>query len=113
MITTPAPPAAWETLETALRQRHAVRVSYHGHQRVISPHALGWKNHRAMLLGYQTAGHTTTPAALADPRPGWRCMYLDEIEHAAADPATKWATAETYNPNRPFPAIDHVAIAIT
>jgi hypothetical protein len=37
-----------------------------------------------------------------------------KIEHVAtASPATKWATAETYNPHRRFPAIDQVAIAIT
>jgi hypothetical protein len=30
-----------------------------------------------------------------------------------ADPASVWATADNYNPTRPFPAIDHVTIAIT
>jgi hypothetical protein len=113
MTTTPAPPPAWKPLEVAVRHRQAVQVSYHGRQRVISPHALGWKNNRALLLAYQPAGHTTTTLP-GQPHPGWRCMYLDEIEHvAAANPARKWATTDTYNPARPFPAIDHVTLAIT
>jgi hypothetical protein len=40
-------------------------------------------------------------------------MYIDEISHvAAADPASAWATADNYNPDHPFPAIDHVTIAV-
>lgn len=29
-----------------------------------APHALGWKNDRAMLLAYQIGGHTTTTGTL-------------------------------------------------
>jgi predicted DNA-binding transcriptional regulator YafY len=101
--------SAWEPLENALRHRRPVRLAYHGRQRVVCPHALGWKNGRPMLLAYQT----TPPADTADSRPGWRCMYIDEIDNVdTADPAAMWVTARDYNPARPFPAIDHVTIAI-
>jgi hypothetical protein len=112
---TPSRPPVWEPLETALRHRRPLRLTYHSRQRHISPHALGWKDGRPMLLGYQTTTTTThtTPAPHTH-SPGWRCMYIDEIEDIATpDHTSTWATADNYNPTRPFPAIDHVTIAIT
>jgi hypothetical protein len=107
-------PAAWPVLEAALRQRRPVRVSYHGKQRLVCPHALGWKNNRPMLLAFQSGGQTTTAVLPADPRKRWRCMFVDEIDHAvAAEPASAWATADNYNASHPFNAIDEVSIAIT
>lgn len=114
MTTTAGRPTAWELLEAALLGRRPVTVSYHGHQRLVCPHALGWKAGRAMLLAYQTGGHTTTGALPANPRHRWRCLYLDHIERVLpADQAGKWQTADNYNPAAPFPAIDKVTIAIT
>ena len=104
-----ARPPTWEPLETAVCQQRPVRLTYHGRQRLISPHALGWHNNRPMLLAYQT----DTAAPPTDPRRQWRCMYIDEIENIGpADPGSAWATADNYNPTHPFPAIDHVTIAI-
>jgi len=57
-MTTPAGrPSAWEPLEAALLGHRPVTVSYHGHRRLVCPHALGWKEGRgrAMLLAYQAA----------------------------------------------------------
>jgi hypothetical protein len=112
-VTTPRPPAAWAVLEAALRQHRPVAVSYHGHQRIVCPHALGWKNNRPMLLAYQTGGHTSTGALPADPRNRWRCLFIDEVDQVVdAEPAT-WATADNYNATHPFNAIDDLTIAIT
>ncbi len=73
-----------------------------------------WLEERqAMLLGYQTGGQTSTGALPSDPRKRWRCFFVDEVDHVAADPAADWATADNYNPGRPFNAIDHVAVAIS
>ncbi|MGI8492153.1 MAG: WYL domain-containing protein [Acidimicrobiales bacterium] len=114
MTTTSPLPPAWAPLETALRARRPVRLTYHGHQRLVCPHALGWKAGRAMLLAYQTGGYTTTGALAADPRHRWRCMHVDEIDHLIpADPASAWETADNYNHSRPFPAIDDTTVAIT
>lgn len=114
-MTTAAPPTAWAPLEAALRQRQPVHVSYHGRQRLISPHALGWNNNgRALVLGYQTGGQTSTGGLSADPRQRWRCLFVDEVDHVTdADPAHPWGTADNYNPTRPFSAIHNVTIAIT
>jgi hypothetical protein len=107
-------PAAWAVLEAAIRQRRPVRVSYHGHQRLICPHALGWKNGKAMLLGYQTGGHTHTGTLPADPNNRWRNFFVDDIDHLAADePASPWQTADNYNPAHPFNAIDELTVAVT
>jgi len=106
-------PAAWAALETALRQHRPVQLTYHGRARLVSPHALGWKNGRPMLLAYQTADHNTqTPPA--DPRKQWRNMFIDHIEQIeTADPASQWETADNYNPTHPFNSIDHLHIALT
>lgn len=114
MTTNPARPPAWAPLEAALRRLRPVHLSYHGRQRLICPHALGWNNGRPMLLGYQTGGQTSTGALPADPRQRWRCMFVDEVDQiVAADPASPWGTAENYNPSRPFHAIHDVTIAVT
>jgi len=107
-------PTAWALLDAALQARRPVQVSYHGRQRLICPHALGWKRGRPIVLGYQTGGQTSTGGLPADPRKRWRCMFVDEIDHViTADPTGPWGTADNYNPAQPFPAIDEIAIAIT
>jgi hypothetical protein len=41
-------------------------------------------------------------------------MHVDQIDDLiAADPTSTWETADNFNPERPFPAIDHTTIAIT
>jgi hypothetical protein len=113
-LTTTANP--WTALNIALRARRPVLVNYHGHQRLICPHALGWKAGRPMMLAYQTGGHTTSGSLDPDPTRRWRCLYIDQISDVIpADHASQWATADNYSPTRPFPAgaIDELAIAIT
>jgi hypothetical protein len=112
MTTMTAPPTTWAHLATALRQRQPVRIAYHGRQRIICPHALGHNNGRAIVLGYQTGGQTTTGTLPADPRQRWRCLFVDDIDHIADD-ASAWGTADNYNPAHPFNAIDDVTLAIT
>ena len=114
MTTITTLPTAWATLHAALHARQPVAVAYHGLSRVVCPHALGWKNARPMVLGYQTGGQTSRGHLDPDPRKRWRVMYIDEIDHVLpADPPSTWATADNYNPAHPFPAIDQLAIAIT
>ncbi len=110
-MTTTAP-SAWDTLETALRQRRPVRLTYHGRQRTVCPHALGWKNDKAMLLAYQSAGQAHA-GSLPGPRQGWRNLFVDEIcDVAIADPADARETADNYDASSPFNSIDHLSIAV-
>ncbi len=101
-------PAAWDTLEQALRQRRLVQARYHDQQRVICPHALGWRNGRARVLAYQTGGASRTGLS-ADPRQRWRSMFVDDIY----DPVIiegPWQTADNY-PGA-INSIDHIQIQI-
>jgi hypothetical protein len=87
-------PAAWATLEQALRQRRPVRARYHDQERVLCPHALGWRHGRAKVLSYQAAG-TSRSGLSTDSRQRWRCMFVDEIQ----DPViidSPWRTADNY-----------------
>ena len=112
-MTTTARPVAWEILEQALRQRRPVRLTYHGRQRTVCPHALGWRNDRAMLLAYQSAG-AHEGASPPEPRQGWRNLFVDDIcDITPADAAAAWETADNYNASNPFNSIDRLSIAIT
>jgi hypothetical protein len=107
-------PTAWCPLNAALEARRPVQVSYHGRCRLVCPHALGWHNGRAMVLGYQTGGQTSTGTLHPDPRKRWRYMYLDEIDQIVdAEPNSPWQSADNYNHSKPFPVIDQIATAIT
>ena len=106
-------PPAWLPLEHALQQRRPVSLSYHGRQRLVSPHALGWSKGRLVVLVYQS--HTADgPTALrADPHTRWRCMFVDEVENvAAAEETCAWQSADNYDSKHPFSAIDSVIAAV-
>lgn len=110
-VATVAP--AWATLEQAMRQRRPVEIAYHGRRRTVSPHALGWKNGRAMLLACQSEDQTTTEEHRTDPRRRWRNFFVDEIAEAAfAAPGATWESAANYDPSQPFNSIDHLCAAV-
>jgi hypothetical protein len=106
-------PTTWAALEAALRERRPVRVTYHGHERVLCPHALGWNKSRPMLLGYQAGGWTSTGTLDADPRKRWRCLFVDEVEKVVSEAGKAWESAENYDPSHPFSSIDEVAVALS
>jgi len=105
-VSTDRPPA-WATLARALEQRRPVRARYHAAERILCPHALGWKNGRAKVLAYQVGGTTTRGPLPADPRQCWRSMFIDEIESPIITDDS-WATADNYGHN--FNGIDHVEL---
>jgi hypothetical protein len=113
VTTLTALPVAWPCLDEALRARRPVWVSYHGRSRLICPHALGWKAGRAMVLGYQAGGETSSGTLDPDPQKRWRLLFVDEVDEVVgADAAVRWATADNYNASHPFPVIDEVFIAV-
>jgi predicted DNA-binding transcriptional regulator YafY len=68
-----------QTMETLIRQalagRRLVQFKYHGHARVVEPHALGEvSGGRRALLAWQVSGGSTS-----EPPPGWRTFVLAEI----------------------------------
>ena len=78
--TTRARPPAWAALEDSLTRQQPLKLRYHGHDRIVCPHALGGKSGRAKGLSYQKAGSTSSVALPADTRQRWRSTLVDEIE---------------------------------
>ncbi|MGH9304639.1 MAG: WYL domain-containing protein [Acidimicrobiales bacterium] len=100
-------------LEQALSQRRALRLEYHGRRRIVSPHALGVKNRRLMLLGYQASAETGGQVSPTASGPGWRNLFVDELDHVGfTDPASPFQSAANYNPAHPFNSIDRVIVAV-
>lgn len=116
MTTAPATvsvlPTAWARLDEARRARRPVLVAYHGRSRLICPHALGWRAARAMVLGYQTGGDTSTGKLDPDLTKRWRLLFVDQIDEVTDAPGAAWDTADNYNTQHPFPVIDEVSIAV-
>lgn len=106
-ITTRTLPPAWALLADCLARRHPLRVRYHGHDRILCPHALGWKNGRATVLSYQKAGSTSSGELPADTRQRWRSMFVDELE-APELVDGPWETASNASTNST--GLDEVAI---
>jgi predicted DNA-binding transcriptional regulator YafY len=62
-------------IRQALAERRLVKFKYHGHTRLVEPHALGRVNEgRLALLGWQVSGDSAS-----EPPPGWRTFVLAEI----------------------------------
>lgn len=76
----PQRPPAWDVLARALAERRRVSARYHGHERVLCPHVLGWSDRRAKVLAYQSAGATSAGVLLAAAGRRWRSMFIDEVE---------------------------------
>jgi hypothetical protein len=96
--TTLVRPPAWSVLAQALAARLTVRARYHGHDRLLCPHVLGWKNGRAKVLAFQSDGTTSSGALSDDSQQRWRSLFVDEIEHASIALETPWQSAHNYTP---------------
>lgn len=84
----------------ALAQRRPVRARYHGHERVVCPHVLGFAAGRAMVLVYQAAGTTSAGVLPAEASRRWRTMFVDEIEGAVVVDCA-WQSAPNYDSTAP------------
>ena len=89
--------ATWAVLEQALTTRRRVQIRYRGHDRVICPHVLGWKNNQPKVLAYQVAGTTSHGPLPDDPTRRWRSMNITDIDSAAIIDGD-WQTAPNYTP---------------
>jgi len=102
-------PAAWAVLEQALIQRRPVQARYHGQDRVLCPHALGWKNGRPKVLCYQADGTTDHGALPTNRLQRWRSMFIDDIEEPTIIDGP-WRTAPNYS--RDSNCIDELEIDV-
>jgi hypothetical protein len=111
VIVTPTRPSVWATLAQALTERRPVRARYHGTERILCPHALGWKNGRPKVLSYQAGGTTSQGPLPVASRQRWRSMFVDEIEEAVIITDQPWETAPNYSHNTN--CIDEMELAIS
>lgn len=88
-------PPAWDLLAAALLEQQTVQIRYHGLERTVCPHVLGWRNRRAKVLAYQTAGATSHGPLPDNPMQRWRSFFVDEIEVVATSDLP-WETANNY-----------------
>ena len=65
-----------------------------------------------MVLGYQSAGQTSTGALPAEPASGGGACGEDEIDHVTAEPASAWHSADSHKSAHPFNAIDKVSVVM-
>jgi hypothetical protein len=99
-------PQAWAVLEQALTQKRPVALRYHGHDRILCPHAIGWKNGRLRVLSYQVAATTNRRPNPDEPTQRWRCMFL-----APAITDGPWESAPNYSPSSAN-GIDELVLAV-
>ena len=102
---------AWTILAEALNQRRPVHARYHGHDRLLCPHLLGWRHGRPKVLAYQADGATSNGTLPWRPEQRWRSMFVDEIEHIAIAWDHRWQTAANYSP-ADSNCVDEIAFAI-
>ena len=98
-------------MERALLERRPVRLRYHGSERTVCPHVLGWKNGRAKALVYQVGGLTSQGPLPADPRQRWRSVFVDEVEvEDAVVLAGGWESGENFS--LACNCVDQVEVAV-
>ena len=115
-MTTTILPAAWAPLHAALRARRPV---YHLLPRPPPdrlPPRPGPENkpaHGHRLQNRRTNQHRDAPRRPPD-RDGGACTSTKSpTSLAGPKQQAQWATADNYNPAHPFPAIDHITIAVS
>ena len=60
----------------AIHNRHVLKFTYHGHPRIVEPHAYGLSQaENEVIRCYQTGGTSRSGKV-----PDWRLMRVDQIE---------------------------------
>lgn len=93
---------ASDLIRDAIRNKQNISAVYRGRVRLLSPHALGYKNDVLHVLSVQYGGESSSGLG-ADPSENWRCMAvgaLSEVSPAEGD----FVTAA--NHKRPNTCID-------
>lgn len=104
-------PPAWGVLAQALNERRRVLARYHGHERVICPHLLGFSGKRAKLLAYQCGGSTSGGSLAPDASRRWRSMFVDEIEQPVIIEGS-FESAENFCGGHAALGMDHVELVV-
>lgn len=102
---------AWAVLVQAIGEQRPVVVRYHGLERLIFPHAIGWRQARAKLLAYQACGGASAGRLAGVPAAGWRSMFVDEVDGAVIADGV-WRSARNYWPAPERIGMDWIELAV-
>lgn len=91
----------------ALLERKLVSAVYHGFQREMCPHVLGWKEGREHALFFQVGGDSSQGLPLAG---AWRCLDLSELSEVSIHEG-RWRTGPGYYDN-PQSCVDEIDVRI-
>ena len=72
----PESSAAFELIKQAIAGKKVISAVYHGKERELCPHVLGWKVEREHALFFQVGGESAKGLASDG---SWRCLNLDEL----------------------------------
>lgn len=104
-------PPAWAVLARALAERRRVLARYHGVERLLCPHLLGFSDRRAKLLAYQCGGATSAGPLPPETSKRWRSMFVDEVEQPAIVEGA-FLGAGNYRAEGPGLGMDVVELAV-
>ena len=72
---------AYATVRAAIENRDSISATYDGHERELTPHAIGMKRGRRQAICYQFGGTTSSgrlgPIGSAD---NWRCIGIEKLQ---------------------------------
>jgi hypothetical protein len=97
---------AYTVLTEAIRAKQQVVATYHGEERIFSPHALGTKRGVEHVLVYQFAGGSSTGLP---PGGEWRCLEVAELSNIELQPGAWHTAVNVFNPQSCLDDIDIVA----
>jgi hypothetical protein len=103
--------AAWVVLERGIVERAPVRLRYHGQERLVCPHAMGWKHGRAKVFALQVAANNDGSLPRG-PHRSWRSLFVDEVEDATIAEGD-WHSTPGYVCASRFNGIDVIEVAVS
>jgi hypothetical protein len=83
-------------VEDAIRNRHPIQAMYHGLERWMCPHVLGYKGDELHCLFYQFDGDSERGLSYDGSPSNWRCMPVDDLQEVDVLDGD-WHTASSYS----------------
>jgi len=69
-------------LQRAIDEGRNVAAIYGGHERLMTPHTLGWKQDREQCLLYQYGGTSSSQTSFQANSPeNWRCVRVERLSN--------------------------------
>ena len=69
----------YQLIKQAIEQKNCLTFTYDGHERKMSPHAVGTKKSKKQALFFQYSGDSKSGLSY-DENDNWRCLQVSKIE---------------------------------